>query len=383
MEARVGPVTVKAPARAAVVPIGVVTLTVLAPSVAPVVILNVAVTVVLFTAVIPLTVTPVPETVIAVAPVSPVPVRVTETAVPRRPEPGATAVSVGGRTVNVTVLLAPPGVVTLTVLAVAWAVAVMVKLAVTVVEFTTVIPLAVTPVPFTDTAEAPVRLVPVRVTEMVAPRKPELGAIEVNTGAGGAVIAKATFPVVPPGVVTLTLRDVRAAVPVMVKVAVTVVEFTTVRPLTVMPVPETFTAVAPVRPAPVRVTDRLVPRTPVTGLIEDNVGAVTVKLTVPLVPPGVVTLTVFALSPALDAIVKVAVTVVAFTLVMPLTVTPPPDTVIADVPARLVPVRVTATVEPLTPELGEIEDSVGLRITSWYSIAPTSTGFPATFRGFP
>jgi hypothetical protein len=210
-----------------------------------------------------------------------------------------------------------------------------------------------------------------------------LGVIEVSVGAGGAVTVNVTLPVFPLGVTRWTFLAVSPAALVIVNVAVTCVSLTTVRPEAVTPVPETLTELAPVKPAPVRVTRTLLPRTPDTGLIETNVGAVTVKVTVPLVPPGVVTLTVLALSVAVDPIVKVAVTVVAFTTVTPVTVTPVPDTLTADVPVRLVPVRVTATLDPRTPEFGEIEVSVGGTNTSWDSIAPTSTGFPASFRGFP
>ena len=69
------------------------------------------------------------------------------------------------------------------------------------------------------------------------------------------------------------------------------VELTTVKLLTVTPLPVTVTAVAPVRPVPVSVTDTLVPRWAVVedvGLIEVNVNGSTRKLMV-AVPPAVVT----------------------------------------------------------------------------------------------
>ena len=85
---------------------------------------------------------------------------------------GAIAVSAGSpTTVNVTALLVPPKVVTVTVLAVSPAVAGIVKVAVTDAGLTAVM-LAVTPVPDTVTAVAPVRLVPPRVTGMLAPCAP-------------------------------------------------------------------------------------------------------------------------------------------------------------------------------------------------------------------
>jgi hypothetical protein len=58
-----------------------------------------------------------------------------------------------------------------------------------------------------------------------------------------------------------------------VKVAVTVVSFTTWTFETVpMAKPEAFTAVTSVRPVPVRVTFTLVPRLPEFGAIEVNTG---------------------------------------------------------------------------------------------------------------
>ena len=76
----------------------------------------------------------------------------------------------------------------------------------------------------------------------------------------------------------------------------------------VTPVPDTFTAVVPARPVPVRVTGRLVePRNPDAGLMEVSVGAATVNETKPVVPAGVVTLTFLAVSAAPAVIVKVVV----------------------------------------------------------------------------
>ena len=107
---------------------------------------------------------------------------------PWAPELGAIEVRVGAEagatTVNVTVLLVPPGVVTLTVLFPSKAVAVVVKVAVTEVPLTTTMLLTVSSVPDTLTAVAPVRFVPVRVTGTAVPWAPELGAIEVSAGAG-------------------------------------------------------------------------------------------------------------------------------------------------------------------------------------------------------
>ena len=66
----------------------------------------------------------------------------------------------------------------------------------------------------------------------------------------------------------------------------------------------------------------------------------TVKLTAVLVKPFATRVTVSFPSVAVGAITKVAVTVVLFTTVSPVTVTPP-DTFTAVVPFRPLPVRVT------------------------------------------
>src|ERR1700738_2807276 len=130
--------------------------------------------------------------------------------------------------------------------------AAMARDAVTVVEFTTVMLLATTSAPDTFTADAPVRLVPVRVTGTLVPITPVLGAIEVSVGAGRETTVNVMVLLIPPGVVMLTLLAVSKAVPAIEKVAVTVVGLTTVTLLTVMSAPAPFTVVAPVRLLPVK-----------------------------------------------------------------------------------------------------------------------------------
>jgi len=103
-----------------------------------------------------------------------------------------------------------------------------------------------------------VRLVPVRVTGTAVPTIAVTGVIEVNVG-DTTVNAPIRMLLVPVGVVTLTLLAPGVAVLANVKVAVTVVEFTTVILLTAIPVPLVFTAVAPVRLVPVSVTETAVP----------------------------------------------------------------------------------------------------------------------------
>jgi len=177
--ATVAPVTVNPFVSAGVVPMGVVTVTFLAPSPAPAVIAQFALTVVAVD-VMPVQVTPPPAMATAVAPVRLVPVSVTGTVVPRLPLTGEMEVNVGPCTVNVTALVTPAGVVTVTFLAPVAAPVVMVKVAVTVVSFTALKALTVTPPPDTVTAVAPVRPTPVMVTGTAVPRTPVLGAIEAS-----------------------------------------------------------------------------------------------------------------------------------------------------------------------------------------------------------
>jgi hypothetical protein len=261
-------------------------------------------------------------------------------------------------TVNAPVraLVVPIGVVTKTFLAEWVAVALMVKVAVTVVSFTTEMELTVIPVPETVIAVVPVSPAPLRVTETLVPCVPVAGAIEVNTG---PVTVYATVPLVPPGVVTLMVLTPGAVVDVLARVASIVVELTTVTPLIDKPVVPEMVTVVPVivKLDPVRTTGTLAPRRPVAGAIEVRVGAggfTTVNVTVLVAPFGVVTKTFLAESVAVAVMVKVAVMVVSFTTERELTVTPVPEMVIAVAPVNPVPLRVTGTLVPRAPEAGAI-----------------------------
>ena len=78
---------------------------------------------------------------------------------------------------------------------------------------------------------------------------------------------------VPPVVVTVTFRVLRAAAVVIVKVAVRLVPAAlTTMLLAVTPAPAMVTAVAPPRPVPVSVTVGAVPRTPEFGVIPFSAG---------------------------------------------------------------------------------------------------------------
>jgi hypothetical protein len=148
-----------------------------------------------------------------------------------------------------------------------------------------------------EPAVAPVAVLP---TVMVPFFTVVLAVVVASAGVGPANAAVApktvnvTALVLPFGVTALTFFAVSAALPEILNVAVTVVEFTAAKLLTVTPDPETFTPVAPLRFAPVRVTETVEFRTPELGVIEVNVGVgaeITVKVTALLAPPGVVTVT--------------------------------------------------------------------------------------------
>ena len=107
---------------------------------------------------------------------------------------------------------------------------------------------------------------------------------------------KFTVPVVPPEVVTATVRAPSVAPEARVKFAVMVEAFTTVTRDTLTPVPLTATVAPETKLVPVKVTAAAVPFWPLVGDMEtrDGVAALTVKFTVPVVPPEVVTATVRA-----------------------------------------------------------------------------------------
>jgi hypothetical protein len=142
-----------------------------------------------------------------------------------------------------------------------------------------------------------------------------------------------------------------------------------VTPLTVMPLvppPVLVTVIVgvPKKFVPIRVTPTVAPRAPTFGVIEVSVGGggvLTVNVTALLVPPlvGAVTVTFLAVCAAPAVITKLALTWVSLTTVMPVAVTPVPDTVIALVPVSPVPKRLTGTVVPTSPALGEIDVSTG------------------------
>jgi hypothetical protein len=262
------------------VPPGVVTA--IAPVVAPagtVVVIEVAETTVNDAALTPLNIT-------AVAPVKLVPVIVTEA--PTAPLVGENDATVGATvTVKLDALVpVPPGPVTVTVPVVAVAGTVAVICVPETIENVAVFVL-------NFTAVTPVKLRPVSVTEV--PTGPLAGA---NEPIDGATLNVAALAAVPPGVVT---EIVPLVAPTGTLVVICVSEVT-VKPNTLVPLNPT--AVAPVKPVPVIVTDT--PTAPLFGANELTVGgAKTAKAAVlPAVPAGVVML----IDPVVAPVGTVAVT---------------------------------------------------------------------------
>ena len=258
---------------ALLVPAADVVVTFLAPPDAEGEIANVAVTEVSLTTLTAVTVIPFPETLTAVVPCNPVPVSVTLTVLLRLPEAGAIEVSTGPRMANGRVLLAPPTVTTSMFTLPIGAVVLLLKVAVMLVALTKTTLLIEKPATagVATTVDPATKFVPVRVTFTDVPRNSELGAMDVSVGAGGAMTVNVTELLVPAGVVTVTFLALNVAFGAMVKIAVTVVALTAVTPLTVIPPPLTFTALANVRLVPVIVTLTTEPCAPVTGLIEVSV----------------------------------------------------------------------------------------------------------------
>jgi hypothetical protein len=160
-----------------------------------------------------------------------VPVSVTPTTVPCRPDAGLIDDSVGAAapTENVTAPLVPPELETVTFRAPTTAVELIVNVVVIDVEFTTVTGPTVTSALLVETVEPAIKFVPVSVTPTTAPCMPDAGLIDDSVGtAEPEPTENVTAPLVPPELETVTFRVPCAAVELIVKVVVIDVEFTTV-----------------------------------------------------------------------------------------------------------------------------------------------------------
>ena len=158
-----------------------------------------------------------------------------------------------------------------------------------------------------------------------------VGVVVVNVPTGALkaitpwVTINPTALLVLSGVLTVTLCVPMPAVRLSAKVVVMVVELTTVTVPTVTPVPLTATVEPVTKLVPVSVTGTEdEPRVAEVGLMEVSVGPVTVKLTLPVCPIGVVTLTALVRRGAVADIANVVVSVVEFTTVTAPGVMPDP-----------------------------------------------------------
>jgi len=207
----------------------------------------------------------------------------------------------------------------------------------------------VSPEPCSLTCVAEVKFVPVSVTLTDVPLAPLEGVTEASVGRVlAAVTVNDVELLVPPAVVTETLEAPSVAPAAIVSVAVALVPLTTDTLDTVIPLP-LLMVMGATKPVPVRVTGTDDPCAPLEGLMEVRVGttaaAVTLKETLPLVPPAVVTETLLAPVAAFAAIVSVAVALVLLTTDTFDTVIPLPTLIVSGA-TKPVPVRVTGTDEP-------------------------------------
>jgi hypothetical protein len=282
------------------------------------------------------TVVPTPLKLTAVAPVRFVPVMTT--VVPAPPLVGVNEVTVGaGRTVKLAALVpVPAGAVTEIgpVVAPAGTVAVIWVFELTVN--------AIAETPLNLTAVAPVRFVPVTTTDV--PMPPLAGAKEVTVGGRKKFVALVP---VPPAAVT-------EIGPVVAPAGTVAVIFVALLTVTVVAVaPPNLTAVTLENPVPLMTTPD-VPTLPLVGEKDVIVGAaMTVKLELVAVPPGVVTVT--------NPLVAPAGTVAVIWVLEPMVnaaTTPLNRTTVA--PTKFVPAIVTEL--PTAPVDGVREVIVGTRL---------------------
>jgi hypothetical protein len=279
----------------------------------------------------------------AVAPVKAVPVIVT--AVPVLPLVGENEEIVGAGTVTVkfvALVAVPPGVVTVilpVVAPVGTFVSIRVPWVFTVNEALT---------PLNRTAVAPLKPLPLILTEV--PTGPLFGENEEIVGAAAVVVTVkfVALVAVPPGVVTVIFPLVA---PLGTVVMILVPDPFTEKELAATP--PNVTAVAPVKPVPLIVTE--VPTGPLDGENEEIVGAAAVVVTVKFVGLVAVPPVVFVVIGPVVAPVGTSVTICVAVFDVIVAITPLNFTQVA--PVRLVPLIVTEV--PTGPLDGENEEMVG------------------------
>jgi len=184
-------------------------------------------------------------------------------------------VGAGGLIVKPCVPLVPPVVVTLIVRPPSAALDPTTRSAVMDVALTTFVFCTVMSAPLTATVVelAEMKLPPVSVTVVVAPRTTIAGVTPVSAGTGGLIV-NVCAPLVPALVVTVRLRAPNSAVDAIVSVTVSMFSLATLTEDAVTPVPLTATVVPPVTKfAPTSVSVVVVPCTPVLFDSDVIVGA--------------------------------------------------------------------------------------------------------------
>jgi hypothetical protein len=237
--------------------------------------------------------------------------------------------------------------VTVTLLAAAAAVEATVTVAVSWVELTKVVELTVMPVPENEAVAPLTKPVPLIVMLwLLAPCPSELGLVEETVGAGLTVKPPLLVAVLPSPLVIDTSRGPVAADADTVTFALSWVALVKVIELTVIPDPNEAASEPLMKPVPVIVMAWLLAPCPrELGLNEEIVGAaLTVNaLALAMLPSPLVTVTVRRPMVAVEEIVMFAVTEVALTNVVELTVTPAPpnDAASAGPLSKFVPLIVT------------------------------------------
>jgi len=261
----------------------------------------------------------------------------------------------GARTLNVTPLVVPPGVVTVMVRLPCAAAAVMLNVAVIWVVPVITMFEAVIPAPALMLV-APFKLVPVRVTLLrEVPAGWDAGLMLVSVG----TMPNVTALLVPFGFVTEMAVVVAPAV--VTTVALICVSLTIAKTLALTPEPTPkFSEVVPVKPRPASVTGTVTPAPTALGVTVFSSGARanTVRVTGVVVPPGVVIVKLAVPRVALPAIRTLCVSEVKLVVGVPTSEMPAGTFTVP--PIRPVPVKMSGMVAPVPPVAGESADTVGV-----------------------
>jgi hypothetical protein len=367
-------------------PSGLVTLTFPAPVAALPLIEMLAVSELALTKVVELTVIPVAENDTLAPFTNPVPVIVMFWLLAPCPrELGLVDVTVGAAlTVNapVPVALLLSGLLIVTFRTPVAALPLIEMLAVSELALLKVVELTVIPAPENDAAAPFSKLVPLIVMFwLVEPCPRELGLVDVTVGAAFTLNTFDPVALVWSGFVTVTLPAPRVAPALIEMVTVSEVVLLKVVEFMVIPDPENAGVAPLTKLVPLIVTTKLLaPRSPEFGVVEVTVGpALTVNTPVPvaLLLSGLVTVTLRAPVAAPPLIETLAVSDVALTKVVELTVIPVPENEAVAPLSKPEPVTVTLKlVAPWSPELGLAEVTVLADPTIKTAPEPTSpSGF--------